>query len=83
MEWWNPSVVFFRTHMVVAPKTVRPGAVYRCVVTILRVDHPVEVRAAIMRDGEEITDASNIITKDYPETLMLQVRKDDSGELIS
>ena len=65
--------------MVIAPHMVRPGALYRVVVSIMTLDHPVEVRAAIMRDDEEITDASNIITKDYPETLLLQVRI-DAGE---
>ncbi|KAK8397834.1 hypothetical protein O3P69_004558 [Scylla paramamosain] len=67
------------THMVVAPQTVRPGALYRCVVTILRLDYPVEVRATIMRDGEEITGASNVITRDYPETLLLQIPKSTVG----
>lgn len=62
--------------MIVAPRTVRPGAVYRCVVTILHLDHPVDVRAALTRDGQEIADTHSIVTKGYPETLLLQVRGD-------
>ncbi|XP_050713228.1 CD109 antigen-like isoform X2 [Eriocheir sinensis] len=65
--------------MIVAPRTVRPGAVYRCVVTLLHLDHPVDVRAALTRDGQEIADTHSIVTKNYPETLLLQIPRSTAG----
>ncbi|XP_047481542.1 CD109 antigen-like [Penaeus chinensis] len=61
------------THMILAPRTLRPGAVYRCVVSILYLDHPVDVRASLQKDGVEIASAKQDIIKGYPETLLLQV----------
>ena len=63
----------FSTHMVVAPRTLRPGAVYRCVVSILHLDFPVGVRASLQRDGVEITYEEKEVIKGYPEALLLQV----------
>ncbi|XP_069938701.1 CD109 antigen [Cherax quadricarinatus] len=63
------------THMIMAPRTLRPGAVYRCVVTILYLDHPVDVRASLQKDGVELSSAKQDIIKGYPETLLLQVPK--------
>lgn len=59
--------------MILAPRTLRPGAVYRCVVSILYLDHPVDVRASLQKDGVEIASAKQDIIKGYPETLLLQV----------
>ncbi|XP_042213472.1 CD109 antigen-like [Homarus americanus] len=61
------------THMILAPRTLRPGAVYRCVVSILNLDHPVHVRASLQKDGVEITSSKKDIMKGYPETLLLQI----------
>ncbi|XP_063601843.1 CD109 antigen-like [Penaeus indicus] len=61
------------THMILAPRTLRPGAVYRCVVSILYLSHPVDVRASLQKDGVEIASAKQDIIKGYPETLLLQV----------
>lgn len=66
--------------MVVAPRTVRPGAVYRCVVSLLHLDHPVDVRASLTRSGQEIAFTDSVVTKGYPETLLLQVRVDGDEE---
>ncbi|KAK3858623.1 hypothetical protein Pcinc_035182 [Petrolisthes cinctipes] len=63
------------THIVVAPQTLRPGAVYRCVVNILNLEHPVDVRASLSKDGIEIATAREEIIKGYPETLLLQIPK--------
>ncbi|KAG0724718.1 CD109 antigen [Chionoecetes opilio] len=60
------------THIVVAPRTLFPGAVYRCVVSILYLEHPVDVRAFLRKDGVELASARSNIIKGYPETLLLQ-----------
>lgn len=64
--------------MILAPRTVRPGAVYRCVVSLLHLDQPVDVRASLTRDGQEIARTRSVVTKGFPETLLLQVRDDDA-----
>lgn len=69
--------------MILAPRTLRPGAVYRCVVSILYLDHPVDVRASLQKDGVEIASAKQDIIKGYPETLLLQVLIQNIGKRIS
>ncbi|XP_076046263.1 CD109 antigen-like [Oratosquilla oratoria] len=63
------------THMILAPRLLRPGSLYRCVVSILHLDHPVEVRAALQKDGVELENDSKSVIKGYPETLLMQVPK--------
>lgn len=68
--------------MILAPRTLRPGAVYRCVVSVLYLDHPVDVRASLQKDGVEIASAKQDIIKGYPETLLLQVLIQNIGEIV-
>ncbi|KAK8389963.1 hypothetical protein O3P69_012881 [Scylla paramamosain] len=67
------------THIVVAPRTLFPGAVYHCVVSILYLDHPVDVRAFLRKDGVEIASARSNVLKGYPETLLLQIPRTSVG----
>ena len=59
--------------MIIAPKILRPSAIYRVVVSILHLDFPVDVRASLQKDGVEITSQKKDIIKGYPEALLLQV----------
>ncbi|CAL4102803.1 unnamed protein product [Meganyctiphanes norvegica] len=61
------------THVILAPGIVRPASIYRVIVSILNLDHPVEVRASLQRDGLELTSEKKDIIKGYPEMLLLDV----------
>ncbi|KAB7502079.1 Antigen [Armadillidium nasatum] len=63
------------THLILASKIVRPSSVYRCMVSILYVDHPVNVRASMQRDGVEIASGKADIIKGSPEPILLNVPK--------
>ncbi|KAK7085756.1 hypothetical protein SK128_008452, partial [Halocaridina rubra] len=63
------------TYMILSPRMLRPGAVYRCAVSILYLDHPVDVRISIQKDGVEIASARHDVIKGYPETMLLQIPK--------
>ncbi|KAI1297215.1 Antigen -like protein [Halotydeus destructor] len=61
------------TYFVLAAKSIRPGQVYRVSSTVYRTDFPITVRAAIQRNGVEVTSASEQCSPGIPETLLLQV----------
>ncbi|XP_050698378.1 CD109 antigen-like isoform X1 [Eriocheir sinensis] len=67
------------THVIVAPRILRPDALYRCIVSILYLDHPVDVRALLRKDGVEISSARKEVIKGYPETLLLQIPRTSEG----
>ncbi|XP_043245415.1 CD109 antigen-like [Amphibalanus amphitrite] len=61
------------TYLVLAPSIVRPGTVYRVMVNILRARQPVDTRAALLRDGVQISSAAARLQAGYPHTLLLKV----------
>ncbi|XP_064101086.1 CD109 antigen-like [Macrobrachium nipponense] len=63
------------THMIIASQTLRPGSVYRVVVSILYLRHPVDVRASLQKDGVEVASGRQEVIEGYPETMLLQVPK--------
>ncbi|XP_068210039.1 CD109 antigen-like [Palaemon carinicauda] len=63
------------THMILASRTLRPGSVYRVVVSILYLKHPVDVRASLQKDGVEVSSGRQQVIEGYPETMLLQVPK--------
>lgn len=62
-----------RTFFVVASKTVRPGQVYRVIVTVYRSNLPITVRAAIQRNGVELASSSQECKARIQEQLLLRV----------
>ncbi|KAI1297211.1 Antigen -like protein [Halotydeus destructor] len=61
------------TYFVLAAKSIRPGQVYRVTATVYRSNLPITVRAAIQRNGVELTSASQECKARIPETLLLKV----------
>ena len=56
-----------------APSVVRPGTVYRVLIDILRARQPVDARAALLRDGVQISSADARLQAGHARTLLLKV----------
>uniref|UniRef100_A0A1B6D127 TEP1-F n=1 Tax=Clastoptera arizonana TaxID=38151 RepID=A0A1B6D127_9HEMI len=52
---------------------LRPGQIYRVAVNVLKVRNPIVVRAAIQRNGVELTSDSQLIKEGVPETLIMRI----------
>lgn len=70
-------VFFFvaRTYVIVGSKIVRPGTLYRVIVTLLEDKDPLAVRASLIRDGVELASASASTVGGQTQTLAMQVRR--------
>ena len=53
---------------------VRPGQVYKVSVTVYKAKQPISVRAAIQRNGVELSSDISVIKEGIQETLLLLVR---------
>lgn len=56
-----------------ASRIIRPGQVYRVLVTIYRTNSPINVRASLQRNGVEVSSAVQQCKERIPETLLLRV----------
>lgn len=56
-----------------ASRIVRPGQVYRVLVTIYRTNSFINVRASLQRNGVELSSAVQLCKERIPETLLLRV----------
>lgn len=52
---------------------MRPGQVYRILVTIYRTTAPINVRASLLRNGIELSSAVQSCKENIPETLLLRM----------
>ncbi|ROT84486.1 hypothetical protein C7M84_022336 [Penaeus vannamei] len=68
-----------RTYLVVAPRLVRAGQVYRLVVNILEPSPSLVVRATIFRDNIELAAVEHECESDAPQVLELMVPPGSSG----
>ena len=75
--YYNPSKTLplspSSTYMVVAPRLVRAGQVYRAVVNILAPSPALVVRATIFRDNIELAAVEHECESDFPHVLALMV----------
>lgn len=62
-----------RSYFIVASRIIRPGQVYRVLVTIYRSNMPINVRASLQRNGNELSSANQLCKERIPETLLLRV----------
>lgn len=60
-------------YLVVASAVVRPGQVYRVVVSILSTSQPLLVRCSLHRNGEQVASASEKMDSNERATLLMQV----------
>nr|CAD7430447.1 unnamed protein product [Timema monikensis] len=74
---WDPThsvIITEATYFIVASRMVRPGQVYKVSALILRTPQPLVVRAAIQRDGVELSQAkTQKIREGNRETLSLRI----------
>ncbi|KAJ6219290.1 hypothetical protein RDWZM_005102 [Blomia tropicalis] len=61
------------SYFIVASRIIRPGQVYRVLVTIHRSNMPINVRASLQRNGIELSSAVILCKERIPETLLLRV----------
>lgn len=66
-------ISFIRSYFIVASRIVRPGQVYRVLVTIYRSAAPINVRASLQRNGIELSSAVQLCKESIPETLLLRM----------
>lgn len=67
------TFLFCRTYFVVASRMVRPSALYRVSVSVLKTRQPLTVRASIQRNGVEVSHDRKNITIGVPEVLLMRV----------
>ncbi|XP_037797089.1 uncharacterized protein LOC119592334 [Penaeus monodon] len=78
-ETKSPFVLRDPTYLVVAPRLVRAGQVYRLVVNILEPSPSLVVRATIFRDNIELAAVEHECESDAPQVLELMVPPGSSG----
>lgn len=67
------NVFVCRSYFIVSSRIIRPGQVYRVLVTIYRANTPINVRASLQRNGIELSSAVQLCKERIPETLLLRV----------
>ncbi|XP_042871742.1 CD109 antigen-like [Penaeus japonicus] len=78
-ETKSPFVLRDPTYLVVAPRLVRAGQVYRLVVNILEPSPSLVVRATIFRDNIELAAVEHECESDAPQVLELMVPPGSAG----
>ncbi|KAJ8926001.1 hypothetical protein NQ315_009856 [Exocentrus adspersus] len=69
----HTTIIKEATYFVVASKMVRPGQLYRVLVTVLKEKQPLTVRASIQRNGVEMSADHKPVKEGIPETLLMRV----------
>ena len=67
--------LFYRTYLVIAPRLIRAGQVYRIVVNILEPSPTLVVRATIYRDNIELAAVEHECESVAPQVLAIMVSK--------
>ena len=63
-----------RQYLVIAPTEVRPGGVYRVILSLLSSQSDVKFSATIQRNGEEIASNNEVLSNGDTKALLTRVR---------
>lgn len=67
------NVLIHPTYFIIGSKIVRPGLVYKLLVSILQTNYPITVHVSISRNGVAISSDKKEIREGVPETLLMRI----------